>query len=54
MNGKYKYSCDNLEVKRYGLIKKYVGGYLDDIKHGYGIFEWDSGKIYKGCWVNGK
>jgi len=31
-----------------------VGEYLDDKKHGYGIFEWGNGKIYEGYWVNGK
>jgi len=42
--------------------KKYDGEYLQDKKHGYGIFSWyiisflicrPDGKIYKGMWANG-
>lgn len=34
--------------------KRYIGDYLDDKKHGEGIFEWGNGKRYEGSWVNGK
>ena len=34
--------------------KRYNGDYLDDKKHGEGIFEWGNGKRYEGKWENGK
>lgn len=34
--------------------KRYVGEYLDDKKHGFGVFEWGNGKKYEGEWLNGK
>ena len=34
--------------------KRYIGEYLDDKKHGHGIFEWGNGKVYEGGWANGK
>ena len=34
--------------------RKYSGEYLDDKKHGYGVFTWSDGRMYKGQWKNGK
>jgi len=34
--------------------KKYTGEYLDDKKHGYGVFDWGNGKFYEGFWEDGK
>lgn len=31
-----------------GTSDKYEGEYLGDKKHGYGIFAWATGNIYKG------
>lgn len=31
-----------------GTSDKYEGEYKSDKKHGYGIFSWASGNIYKG------
>lgn len=28
--------------------RRYKGGYLDDKKHGYGVFEWANNKKYEG------
>lgn len=33
--------------------KKYEGEYLNDIKHGYGIYYWNDGRIYDGMWKDG-
>ena len=30
--------------------KRYLGGYLEDRKHGYGVFTWENGKRYEGEW----
>ena len=32
----------------------YVGQYVDDKKHGYGIYTWPDGRAYKGYWKDGK
>lgn len=34
--------------------RKYKGQYQNNVKHGYGIFEWPNGKKYEGHWLNGK
>jgi len=34
--------------------KKYYGEFVDDMKEGYGVFDWGDGRIYKGNWKNGK
>ena len=33
---------------------KYEGKWINDQKHGYGIYYYPSGGIYKGNWVKGK
>lgn len=30
---------------------KYIGEYKDDLKHGYGVLNWENGKSYKGNWI---
>jgi hypothetical protein len=32
---------------------KYVGSYLNDLKHGYGEFYWNDSRVYKGNWIEG-
>ena len=34
--------------------RKYVGGYLKDMKSGYGVLEWPDGKKLAGYWRLGK
>jgi len=34
-----------------GYSDKYEGEYNSDKKHGYGIFTWSSGNMYKGNYV---
>jgi hypothetical protein len=34
--------------------KRYIGHYLDDLKHGYGTFVWEDGNKYEGDWYLGK
>jgi hypothetical protein len=29
---------------------KYVGSYKNGMKHGYGVYKWANGSIYKGNW----
>jgi len=38
---------------KWGVGGRYVGGYLDDLKNGYGEMYWDDGSVYKGFWTNG-
>jgi hypothetical protein len=35
-------------------IFQYKGQYKNDLKDGYGIYEWDDGRVYKGLWKEGK
>ena len=44
--------CFNLKII-HGM-KSYEGFYMNDKKHGYGIFRWHNGKMYQGEWKNGK
>jgi hypothetical protein len=34
--------------------RKYIGGYVEDKKHGFGDFFWPDGRKYQGQWMNGK
>ena len=34
--------------------RQYQGEYLNDKKHGFGVFEWSDDKVYTGYWANGK
>lgn len=34
--------------------RTYVGEYVMDKKHGYGVFTWSDGRMYKGGWKDGK
>jgi len=38
--------------KSSGNSDKYEGEYCEDRKHGYGIFSWASGNIYKGNYID--
>ena len=59
MNGKYNIFIVDLYIKKRGETswpdkKKYTGEYLDDKKHGFGVFDWGNNKRYEGQWHNGK
>lgn len=32
----------------------FVGDFLGDKKHGFGVYKWADGRIYEGMWENGK
>lgn len=34
--------------------RHYKGEYLNDKRHGFGVFKWPNGRIYTGPWVNGR
>jgi len=34
--------------------RKYEGEYVNDKKHGYGIYTYPDGRSYKGQWASGK
>ena len=34
--------------------RKYEGEYVNDKKHGYGIYTYPDGRSYKGQWAHGK
>lgn len=34
--------------------RRYIGGYINDKKEGYGEFFWPDGRLYKGYWKDGK
>jgi hypothetical protein len=34
--------------------RKYIGSYLNDVKHGPGEFFWSDGRKFIGVWENGK
>ena len=42
------------QMKKASNDRDHEGQYLDDKKHGYGVFEWPDGRKYKGNWENGK
>ena len=44
------YACVNYPESSY----RYEGAYLDDKKHGHGIYTWTSGGRYTGEWNVGK
>ena len=34
--------------------RKYIGGFKNDMRHGWGTMEWPDGKMYEGEWSEGK
>ena len=49
-NGRGKWKKDEHSV----ICNRFYGDYLNDLKHGYGEFYWESGDVYKGAYENDK
>jgi hypothetical protein len=43
-----------MEGNKLQYLRRYVGGYINDKKEGYGEFFWPDGRLYKGNWKDGK
>ena len=36
------------------LGRKYVGTYINGVKHGHGTYYWNENTFYEGGWIKGK
>ena len=43
---------DGLWKSGNGASENYKGHYMLDKKHGYGIYNWGNGYLYKGFWMD--
>lgn len=34
--------------------RHYVGEFMNDLKHGFGVYSWTDGRRYQGSWFKGK